>query len=109
MNCDRPLASRELPARHFYFVWYAGKHCIYFTLFPPGLLYPDIHFHKLIVSNILTIFSKKNRKIYDSYYINDTIEAKSGKTYEFWVNDDTKKASCSIIKVWFSDGTTWTP
>jgi hypothetical protein len=57
----------------------------------------------------LTIFSKKNRKIYDSYYINDTIEAKSGKTYEFWVNDDTKKVSCSIIKVWFSDGTTWTP
>ena len=46
---------------------------------------------------------------YSSYYINDTIKAKSSETYEFWVNDSTKKITCSITKVWFSDGSTWTP
>ncbi len=46
---------------------------------------------------------------YKYYYVNDTINGKSYKIYEFWVNDDTMKASCSLTKVWFSDGTTWTP
>lgn len=46
---------------------------------------------------------------YDYYYVNETIAAHSSETYYFWVNDNTKKIKVSITKVWFSDGTTWTP
>lgn len=46
---------------------------------------------------------------YSYYYINDTIKANTTEGYEFWVNESTKKITCSIKKVWFSDGTTWTP
>lgn len=46
---------------------------------------------------------------YDWYYVNDTLPAKSHDTWEFWVSDDAKKCSAYITKVYFSDGTTWTP
>ena len=41
--------------------------------------------------------------------INETIKANSNDSYSFWVNDDTKKIKVKIIKVWFSDGSTWKP
>lgn len=49
------------------------------------------------------------RSPYDYYYVNDYLDAGSSKTWEFWVNDDCKSAKVSITKVWFTDGTTWTP
>ena len=49
------------------------------------------------------------RSPYDYFYLNETIPANSSQTWEYWVNDDTKKAKISIKKVWFTDGSTWTP
>lgn len=46
---------------------------------------------------------------YSSYYVNDTLPAKSSKTWEFWVHDDAKKCKAYITKVYFADGTTWRP
>ena len=57
-------------------------------------------------------YNNKGSKLkspYSSYYINETIKANSNDSYSFWVNDDTKKIKVKIIKVWFSDGSTWKP
>lgn len=57
-------------------------------------------------------YNNKGSKLkspYSSYYINETIKANSNNSYSFWVNDDTKKIKVKIIKVWFSDGSTWKP
>ena len=51
----------------------------------------------------------KLRSPYSYYYVNDTLLANSSKVWEFWVNDDTKKVGVKLTKVWFSDGSTWTP
>lgn len=62
----------------------------------------------------LQIYQYDNRGVrlaspYDYYYVNETIPANSSEYYEFWVNDNTKKVKYAITKVWFSNGTTWTP
>ena len=62
----------------------------------------------------LQIYQYDNRGVrlsspYDYYYVNDTIKANSSDTFEFYVNDNTKKVKYAITKVWFSNGTTWTP
>lgn len=46
---------------------------------------------------------------YDYYYINETLHSKRYCNYSFWVNDDARSAKVKILKVWFSDGTTYTP
>ena len=46
---------------------------------------------------------------YDYYYLNETLKGNSKGTYYFWVNDETRSASVSITKVWFSDGSTYVP
>lgn len=46
---------------------------------------------------------------YSYYYVNDSLAAKSTDAWVFWCNDNTKTASAYITKVWFADGTTWTP
>ena len=46
---------------------------------------------------------------YDYYYINDTLPSKWYGTYSFWINDDSRSAKVKIRKIWFSDGTTYTP
>ncbi|MGN0443158.1 MAG: Ig-like domain-containing protein [Acutalibacteraceae bacterium] len=51
----------------------------------------------------------KLKSPYDYYYYNDTLPANSGVSMTFWVNEDTKSASVHIKKVWFADGSTWTP
>ena len=43
------------------------------------------------------------------YYLNETLKAGKSETWEYWVNDDAKKATVKITKVYFSDGTTWSP
>ena len=44
-----------------------------------------------------------------SYAINDTLKAYSSGYSQHKVNINTRKATCTITKVWFSDGSTWTP
>ena len=52
----------------------------------------------------------KLKSPYSSFEFNDTLNANSScYTEEYWVNDATKKATVTVKKVWFSDGTTWTP
>ena len=46
---------------------------------------------------------------YDYYYVNDTLPSNHYWDVSFWVNDDTRSAKVKILKVWFSDGTTYTP
>lgn len=56
-------------------------------------------------------YNNKGDKLYrpySSYYINETIAKKAKESFCFWVNDDTKKAKACIMKVYYSDGTTWT-
>ena len=57
-------------------------------------------------------YNNKGSKLkspYSYYYINDTTKANNYDSYSFWVNDDTKKIKVKILKVWFSDGSTWKP
>ena len=59
-------------------------------------------------------YDNKGSRLYDSpyswYYVNDDLKANSSATwYEFWISDDAKKCTAYITKVYFSDGTTWTP
>ena len=51
----------------------------------------------------------KLKSPYSYFYFNNTLQANDSILWEYWVNDDTKKAKVSITKVWFSDGSTWTP
>ena len=46
---------------------------------------------------------------YEYYYVNESIAPDSVYNCYFWVNDNAKSASVWITKVWFSDGTTYTP
>jgi hypothetical protein len=46
---------------------------------------------------------------YSSYCLNDTVYANKSGTWFFTVNSFTKKARIEITKVWYKDGTTWTP
>lgn len=64
---------------------------------------------KSIVYITLQIYQYDNRgkklsSPYSSYYVNDTIAANSADVYEFWCNDDTKKATVKLREVTFSDG-----
>ena len=52
---------------------------------------------------------KKLRSPYDYYYINENIYPYSNDSGYYWVNEDAKKCKISIVKVWFSDGSTWKP
>lgn len=52
---------------------------------------------------------KALRSPYDYYYINDYIDAYTYDDGTYWVSEDAKKCKISIIKVWFSDGSTWKP
>lgn len=58
-------------------------------------------------------YDNKGSRIYDGpydwYYVNDTLPANSSETWEFWVSDDAKRCSAYITKVYFADGSTWTP
>ncbi len=51
----------------------------------------------------------KLKSPYSYYYYNDTLPSNETHYLEYWTNDDTKKAKVTIKKVWFSDGSTWTP
>ncbi len=51
----------------------------------------------------------KLKSPYSYFYFNNTLLANDSILWEYWVNDDTKKAKISITKVWFSDGSTWKP
>lgn len=60
----------------------------------------------------ITQYDNRGYKIkspYSYYYYNDTLPANATYYLEYWTNDDTKKAKVTIKKVWFSDGSTWTP
>lgn len=41
---------------------------------------------------------------YDWYYVNDDLPANSSDTWEFWVNDDTKKVALTLKAIYFADG-----
>ena len=51
----------------------------------------------------------KLKSPYTDYYLRDKIKANSKKRFVFAVNDNTKKTEAKIIKVQFSDGSTWKP
>ena len=46
---------------------------------------------------------------YDYYYWNHAVYPNSYDEGEYWVHEDCRYAKAYITKVWFSDGTTWTP
>ena len=54
-------------------------------------------------------YKVKNYYDYDWFYVDDTLPAKSTKEWEFWVSDAATRCTAKITKVWFADGTTWTP
>ena len=57
-------------------------------------------------------YDNRGRKLkspYSYFYFNNDLSANDSILWEYWVNDDTKKAKVSITKVWFSDGSTWRP
>jgi hypothetical protein len=41
--------------------------------------------------------------------VNYSLKAKTSDSWEFKVNDDAKRCKAYITKVYFADGTTWTP
>ena len=54
-------------------------------------------------------YKVKNYYDYDWFYVDDVLPANSTDEWEFWVSDAATKCTAYITKVWFADGTTWTP
>ena len=60
----------------------------------------------------ITQYDNRGKKIdtpYNSYCYNDDIKANSSVSACYWVNEKSKKCKVTIVKVWYSDGTTWKP
>lgn len=74
------------------------------------------HTNKKIVYMTLNISQRdgrgyrvKNYYDYDWFYVDDVLPANSSDEWEFWVSDAATRCTAYITKVWFADGTTWTP
>lgn len=64
------------------------------------------------ISFNITQYNSKGKKIkgpYESYYMNGYIYSNGIYTGSCTVSDSTKKAKVTIKKVYFADGSTWTP